>query len=535
MPGLEAMITDYDDDDQQFEDAEDQDGKDQPNGGEVISDQNLLQIQRGIFEECISAMDKQKAHMWPANNIYNIVEYKQSTDDNCLMVHLIDELARQIASGKWSKTSVKHAFTILFIFNTIDEEVCKNLEQVRDIIGSSCMVDFHQTTAVFESQEIVHNIEYKKMFFVMEEALKLANIKRGVRDYENLESYKNKKLLAHYENIIKFNVEDSFSDWLFKEACLEFIILPNLLTKIDTCLTGLSCMAHFKSINLEIATDEKIHGCFFASVYNHVNFCLKRQSKKIQELKNITISICEMFQGVEFAKQCFYLMEMELGPGSYNITKLSKSCNDLIEHTFPLMYAGDRITMPQDGINADYKVAHEVVDIEEAADECVPITPYVPMSPTELLLSSGKSSPTSSRKKVTVKSDVQTKRPFKNKKEQEQCISGLIQDYKSRYMTTSLENSKMKDRKLKPLGLDSSSRTSSPGSRKIDKSEPPVKRSRKDDKSTKLASESKKNAFHEISDSEDEVDFRPNQSTKTIVGQIKQGGKVMRKITVVKD
>jgi len=553
-------------------------------GGELISDQILLKIQRGIFGECISSMDKQKAHMWPANNIYNIVEYKQSTDDNSLMQHLIDELARQIESGKWDPKSVKHAFTILFIFNTVDEEVCKNLNQVRSIIGSSCMVDFHQTTAVFESQEIVHDVEYKKMFFVMEEALKLVNIKKGVRNYMSLESYKNKKLIARYEEIIKFDVGASFSDWLFKQACLEFVILPNLLTKVDTCLTGLSCMAHFKSINLEIATDEKIHGCFFASVYNHVKFCLesqtKSQSKNIQQLKDIVMSICEMFRGVEFAKQCFYLMEMNLEGDSYNIANLSKSCHDLIEHTFPLMYTADRVTMPQDGINEDYQVVHEVVDLEDEADECVPITPYLPMSPIDLLpldeespsASSGKmgsktiktnaqDKPSAQGKSKTLKTQLPSKnqKPFKNKKEQEECISGLVEDYKSRYMSSSSENT----RTLKRLALDkpTTSKTSSTtktnsttskassisskanssnskvGPRVLDKNEPPMKRSKRENedyKSTKVSS-SKANGFHEISDSEDEADFSPRQSTKTIVEQIKQGGRVMKKIKVVRD
>lgn len=576
MSGFEAMDIGNDDVEQFSDGEENQDDECQADTRELISDQILLKIQRGIFGECISSMDKQKAHMWPANNIYNIVEYKQSTDDNSLMQHLIDELARQIESGKWDPKSVKHAFTILFIFNTVDEEVCKNLNQVRSIIGSSCMVDFHQTTAVFESQEIVHDIEYKKMFFVMEEALKLVNIKKGVRNYESLESYKNKKLIARYEEIINFDVGASFSDWLFKQACLEFVILPNLLTKVDTCLTGLSCMAHFKSINLEIATDEKIHGCFFASVYNHVKFCLKRQtqSKNIQPLKDIVISICEMFRGVEFAKQCFYLMEMNLEGDSYNIANLSKTCHDLIEHTFPLMYKADRVTMPQDGINEDYQVVHEVVDLEDEPDECVPITPYLPMSPIDLLpldeqstsASSGKMGSktikTSGQGKAkTLKSQLPSKnqKPFKNKKEQEECISGLVEDYKIRYMSSSSENTRTLKRSAegKPATSKTSSTTkinsttskansttskasssnSKSGPRVLDKNEPPTKRSKKgneDDKSIKVSS-SKANGLHEISDSEDEIDFCPRQSTKTIVEQIKQGGRVMKKIKVVKD
>ena len=72
---------------------------------------------------------------------------------------------------------------------------------------------------------------------------------------------------------------------------------------------------------------------------------------------------------------------------------------------------------------------------------------------------------------------------------------------------------------------------------RVDKNEPPTKRSKKgneDDKSIKVSS-SKANGLHEISDSEDEIDFCPRQSTKTIVEQIKQGGRVMKKIKVVKD
>lgn len=239
--------------------------------GDLKTYYEFLSVQKDLNSEHESATISQIRRRWPSDRYMQNFRHDIDQQDLTQREKAIFNINNFFTEDP---SRIDDVMCILLCFNDVDEKVCDSLTT----IGNALPID--QTVSksmllIFQSQEVVHDVEYKKFSSIFCSVIRIVDedgddLFEGFdKEYSHFDPPKHVSKHTEFKRVFDALMSLScanFGELVLKQAIIEYIMMPPMLQKLDLDLLSiLDTTATLRSINIEIAKDEKVHGSTFAS------------------------------------------------------------------------------------------------------------------------------------------------------------------------------------------------------------------------------------------------------------------------------